>query len=103
MIGKMYEARKNTNAFKGNQYTHKSGDSQNANNQTGRTPRTDEIIGKELGVNHSTVIRAEKFAKGIDALRELTGDVAADKVLSGKSKATKAQIALFCAARYSRG
>lgn len=69
----------------------------------GRTPRTDEIIGKELGVNHSTVIRAEKFAKGIDALRELTGTDAADKVLSGKSKATKKQIALFCVARYIRG
>jgi len=93
MIGKMYEARKKSHGasdgFRGNQAVS----SQNANLPNGRTPRTDEIIGKELGVNHSTVIRAEKFAKGIDALRELTGTDAADKVLSGKSKATKKQIA----------
>ena len=91
MMGKMYEARKNTDAFKGNQYTSKSGESQNANNQNGRTPRTDEIIGAELGVNHATVHRAYKFAQGVDALREVSKE-AADKVMSGNSGATKGEV-----------
>ena len=38
-----------------------------------------------------TVRRAEKFAKGVDALREVNPE-AADKVLNGKAKVTKADI-----------
>ena len=91
MIGKMYEARKKSHGasdgFRGNQTVS----SQNANLPNGRTPRTDEIIGKEIGVNHSTVVRAEKFAKGIDALKKVSPE-AASKVLSGKTKAKKAEI-----------
>lgn len=84
MIGKMYEARKKSHGasdgFRGNKMVS----SQNANLPNGRTPRTDEIIGKELGVNHSTVVRAEKFAKGVDALRKLSPE-SADKVLRGQA------------------
>lgn len=87
MIGKMYEARKNTKG--GDRKSERFSSSQNENlKSNGRTPRTDEIIGKELGVNHSTVIRAEKFAKGIDALRSVAPEVA-DKVLSGEVTTTK--------------
>ena len=92
MIGKMYEARKKSNGGnRGNQYA-KTADSQNANLANARTPRTDEIIGKELGVNHSTVIRSEKFSKGIDTLRKVSPE-AADKVLSGKAGTTKTEVA----------
>ena len=86
MIGKMYEARKNT--YGGD----RKSSSQNANlKQDGRAPRMDEIIGEELGVNHSTVSRSYKFSKGVDALREVSPE-AAEKVLNGKAKATKANI-----------
>lgn len=68
----MYEARKRTEKFKGNQYTVKSGDGQNVHNQTRREQRngTAGEIGKEIGVDGRTVRRAEKFAKGVDAIRE---------------------------------
>jgi len=36
-------------------------------------------IAKELGVGQKTVERAEKFAKGVDALKEVSPE-AADKV-----------------------
>jgi hypothetical protein len=88
MIGKMYEARKNTNAFKGNQYTAKSGGAQNGHNQNERRVRQDEAIGKELGIGHNTVRRAEQFAKSVDAIREQSNE-AAEIILQGGSGLTK--------------
>lgn len=93
LLGKMYEARKNITAFKGNQYTTESGGMQNEFKQkTGRTMRTYDIIAKEQGVNASTVQRAERFSKGVDALREVSSE-AADKVLEGKVKITRSEVA----------
>jgi hypothetical protein len=83
----MYEARKNTNAFKGNQHTAQSGGAQTEHKQ-----RTAELIAKEIGVGKETVKRSEKFSKGVDALREVSPK-AADKVLEGKSKITKTEVA----------
>ena len=74
MIGKMYEGRKNTASFKGNQYTM-SGGAQNAP----KHKRMSEILAEELGVGKDTVKRSEKFAKGVDAIREVSPD-AAEKV-----------------------
>lgn len=78
MIGKMYEARKNTNAFKGNQYTGKSGDGQNVHNQTSRDIKngTAGQIGKEFGMDGRSVRRAEQFAKGVDAVKAESADTA---------------------------
>ena len=92
MMGKMYEARKNTASFKGNQYTN--GDGQNVHNQTLRERKdgTSGQIGKEFGVDGKTIRRAEHFANGIDALRAVSPE-AADKVLEGKSKATRGAVA----------
>lgn len=90
MIGKMYEARKNTASFRGNQYT--SGCSQSGNNQSKPHGRIGEIIAKELGVGHGTVLRSADFAKGIDALSDVS-QKAADKVLGGKSVATQGAVA----------
>ena len=91
MIGKMYEARKNShgnNAERGEDGKYLSAQ----NGHLGeRRVRQDEVIGKELGIGHNTVRRAEKFAKGVDTLKQVSQE-AADKVLMGKSKATKAQI-----------
>lgn len=93
MIGKMYEARKNTSAFKGNQYTGQSGDGQNVHNQTRREQQdgTAGQIGKEVGLDSRTVRRAGKFAQGVDALKAVSPE-AAEKVLQGEANVTKAMI-----------
>lgn len=86
LIGKMYEARKHTESFKGNQYTTKSGAAQNEPKQT-----TAETIATELGIGSASVKRAEQFSKGIDTLQAVSPE-AADKVLQGGSGATKTMI-----------
>lgn len=94
LMGKRYEARKNTEAFKGNQYTNKSGDGQNVHHQTKEEIKagTAGVIGKDYGVDSKTVRRAEKFAHGVDALRDVS-PAAADKVLNGKAKVPKSAVA----------
>lgn len=94
LMGKRYEARKNTEAFKGNQYTNKSGDGQNVHHQTKKEIKsgTAGVIGKDYGVDSKTVRRAEKFAHGVDVLREVN-PAAADKVLNGKTKIPKSAVA----------
>ncbi len=64
MIGKVYEARKNTESFKGNQY--KSADAQNDHQQTRNEIKqgTAGQIGKEYGIGGATVRRAEEFSNG---------------------------------------
>lgn len=58
---------------------------QNENDVLERKPRVSDIIAEEQGVNHSTVIRSEHFAKGIDAIRESSANVA-DDILAGKRR-----------------
>ena len=71
MIGKMYEARKNSH---GN-HAERGEDGKYLSAQNGHLGecrvRQDEVIGRELGIGHNTVRRAEKFAKGIDTLRNV--------------------------------
>ena len=54
--------------------------------------RTCERLAKEHGVGHATVQRAEKYAKGIDAAEEAVPG-AQEEILTGRIKATDAQIA----------
>lgn len=54
--------------------------------------RTREMIAEELGIGARTVDRAIAYAKGIDAIREISPEIA-DKVLSGEMKPTKADVA----------
>lgn len=89
-IGKMYEARKNT--LGGDRRSEDFSNTQNGNLKTLNKQGTAGQIANELHIGNNTVIRAEKFAKGIDALRDVN-PTAADKVLSGKSKATKTAVA----------
>ena len=90
LIGLMYKARKNSKGGdRGNQYT-KEANSQNENLPT-RTPRTDEILGKELGINHSSVIRAEHFADGVEAIRNVS-PVAANKIMTGEARLDKSVV-----------
>lgn len=94
-IGKMYEARKNAQGGTGaNQHTVR-------NEQTGQFVHsatrenvkagTAGEIGREVGMDGRSVRRSEKFAKGVDALREVSPE-AADKVLSGKANLTKKDV-----------
>lgn len=88
LIGKMYEARKNSlGGNRGNQYA-KVASSQNGNMANARVS---EQIAQEMGVGKNTVLRAEKFAKGIDAIREADPEVA-DKILAGKANISKAEV-----------
>jgi hypothetical protein len=94
MIGKMYEARKKSvGAPTGNTNNSKV----NADKMSElKTPKeikdgTAGEIGKEVGIDSRSVRRAEKFTKGVDVLREIS-PVAADKVLDGKTGATKADV-----------
>lgn len=89
LIGKMYEARKNSvGGDRGNQYTKEA----SAQNEHMAKPgRTADAIAEELGIGKETVKRAEKFSKGIDALKEENPE-AAEKVLQGGSGVTKALV-----------
>ena len=88
MIGKMYEARKNSQG--GDRRSEEFSNGQNVHLKDRREQRngTAGEIGKEYGMDSRSVRRAEKFAKGIDALRNVAPEVA-DKVLSGEVTTTK--------------
>lgn len=93
MIGKMYEARKQTQGGDhGNQYTVANG--QNVHLPNGRRISRDGTageIGREVGMSDRNVRRAEKFAKGVDAIRSVSPE-AADKVLQGGTGITKTTV-----------
>ena len=95
LIGKMYEARKKTrgaaDGFRGNQYAKV------VSGQNGAIPKSEttrESVAKEVGIGARSVERAAQFAKGVDAIREVS-PTAADKILSGTSGATKRSIQEF--------
>lgn len=94
MIGKMYEARKNShgnNAQRGEDGKYLSSQSGDTGKPHGRIG---EIIAKELGVGHGTVTRAADFAKGVDEMSKESPE-AAKKILDGKSGATQAEVRSF--------
>lgn len=85
MIGKMYEARKKTYGGKREMERDEKGHF-SASTQNGNLPNKDgrvgEQIAKELGIGNGTVLRANTFAKGIDAIREEFPETA-DRILKG--------------------
>lgn len=95
IIGKMYEVRKKTS---GGQAGNNNAIKRDA--QIGQLVSTSDKekhgvsgeIALELNVGRNTVRRAEKFAKGVDALREQSVE-AAEKVLLGGSGITKGAVA----------
>jgi hypothetical protein len=90
MRGKAYEAGKKTvGSHKGNQYT-KSEMEDNLPIPSHKEGYAGKL-GSELGVSHDTIKKDAKFAKGVDALREVSPE-AADKVLNGKTGATKTDV-----------
>lgn len=91
LLGKLYEARKNTygasDGFRGNQHTELV----SAQNGHIAKPRISEQIAKEQGVGKETVKRAEHFANSLDAAEEVSPGFR-DKVLAGEIKVTKSAI-----------
>lgn len=83
LLGTEYRERKKKNAA-----SHGSG------------VRTSQEIAREYGINHSTVERAEHFAEGIDAVREMYPDVA-DEILCGKIKVSQKSIVTIGRADYA--
>lgn len=62
------------------------------NEPNGEKPKsTAAQIAEEVGVSESTVKRAEKFSKGIDAIQSVSPE-AAQKILKGGSGVTKAEV-----------
>lgn len=79
LIGKMYESRKKSQGTN-NQYVQRKSDNLQ-NEDFHDTGRTIDKIAKELGVGSSTVERAEKFSKGIDALSAVNKEAAESLLL----------------------
>ena len=79
--GQLYKARKNMHGGNhGNQYTKV------ANHQNEELASTAKILAKELGIGSTSVERSEKYANGIDAIREVNPGTA-DAILTGNMKA----------------
>jgi hypothetical protein len=92
LMGKMKEARTKSAGGNGsNQYTAKEQLGQN--DPIAKKPEygTAAAIGRELGVTTTAVKRAERFAKGVDAVRAVS-PAAAEKILEGKTGVSKATI-----------
>lgn len=89
LLGKMYEARKNTTLSRGTNGRF-SPCTQSGNTEKPRG-RIGDIIAKEQGVGKGTVLRASQFSKGLDALSEVSKE-AADKVLKGGSGVNKSDV-----------
>lgn len=86
LLGKLYEARKKVVGGDGtNQYNKEECA------QSGHKARTAEVIAVEVGVGRETVKRAEKFSKGVDALKEVSEE-AAEKIMSGNSGVAKSDV-----------
>lgn len=88
LLGKLYEARKHS---VGGQHGNQNASKQMRQNGAIEKERLSIQIAKEQGVGQKTVERAEHFAKGIDAIKEVDTEVA-DDILNGKKKITKQSI-----------
>lgn len=97
LIGQRYEAEKLTDSFHGNQHISmpQSGSSQIENYQ--KPERTCERIARENNINKSTVIRAECYAKGVDAADEIEPGIK-QELLSGSIKPTDTAVAAIAKA-----
>ena len=87
--GKRYQAQRNIDKFKGNQHTVKdSGDRDNLGNQNKHETSIAGRRGKIEGVSDYTIHQNQKFAKGIDAIKEVAPDLA-EKILKPKPEEPK--------------
>lgn len=98
-IGKMYEARKQSvGAPMGNANAEKQlGQNVPIVSRSEIKAGTAGKIGAEFGIDGKTVRRYEKFAKGVDVVREIDPEFA-DAVLSGKAEISRTEVQGFAKA-----
>ena len=95
LLGKLYESRKKSSGGQAGNDNAVKRDAQNGQLVSATDKEKHGVSGEiamELNLGRNTVSRAEHFAKGIDALREVSPE-AADKIISGKANATKGAVA----------
>lgn len=97
LIGQRYEAEKQAESFRGNQYTlaNESGCAQNGHNQ--KSERTCERIARENSISKNSVRRAEHYARGVDAADEIEPGIK-QELLSGSIKPTDTAVAAIAKA-----
>ena len=83
LLGKLYEARKNS--LGGDRKSNRQNDDLKPQG------KTSIIIAKEQGVGQKTVERAEHFAKGLDAIANVSKE-AAEKILKGGTRVAKSDV-----------
>lgn len=94
MIGKMYDVQKLAQG--GDRRSEEFSSGQNDHLKTDKTHevKAEAVIAEELGIGSRTVRRAYDFAKGIDALKDVSSE-AADMVLKGRSNVKKKDIQII--------
>lgn len=97
LIGQRYEAEKQTDSFRGNQYTSadESGCAQSGHSQ--KSERTCEKIARENNISKNSVRRAEHYAKGVDAADKVEPGIK-QEILSGAIKPTDIAVAAIAKA-----
>lgn len=91
-IGKLYKVKKRRQGGTGaNQYKVQTGQNDRTASRRETRDGTAGIIGRQYGISEKNVRRAEKYADGIDALCNVSQE-AADKILSGKTSVSKADV-----------
>jgi hypothetical protein len=90
--GKRYEAQKNINKFKGNQYTSNGGDGKICHDQNAITDnirnKTAYKQGLDEGISSRAVRNNATFSRGVDAVREVSPTLA-EKILKPSSDTPK--------------
>lgn len=97
LIGQRYEAEKLTTNFNGNRFTLADESRCSQNGNTYKTERTCERIARENNISKNTVLRAESFAKGVDAADQVEPGIRRE-ILSGTIKPTDTDIAAIAKA-----
>ncbi len=92
LIGLRYRDEKIRDSFKGNQYTENSGGRQNVTHQ-----KTADKIGEQYGITGRSVLRAEKFADGLDNIARVQPELK-QEILQGRANFTKAEVQEFASA-----
>ncbi len=97
LIGQRYEAEKLATNFNGNRFTLADESRCSQNGNTYKTERTCERIARENNISKNTVLRAESFAKGVDAADQVEPGIRRE-ILSGTIKPTDTDIAAIAKA-----
>lgn len=100
LFGKQYEAEKNARGFSEKAQCRGEGGKFHRrcqNDTTGSPERTRERIARENGISDTFVVRAEKYAKGIDAAEEVMPGMR-NEILSGAIKPTVTEVAAIARA-----